>query len=116
MVNPFKSRKFVYALFTLIVSLIYVALPSAGLEERQIDMLFDFLPIIGAAVVLLFGGHIALDWKTTKAGVQIKEPDVALRDFIEEVIVTWVHKGSPGGQVPSVPGVGGDGGDTAADA
>lgn len=79
MENPFKSKKFVYAVTYIMFVLTMAILPSfllwinAEVDPATIDMIKDNLPYAFAAIGFVLGGHTLSDAISLSKGYQVPD-------------------------------------------
>ena len=84
MVNPFKSKKFVYAVVYALVSTATALLPSilvwagAEVDPATLDMVQSNLPYLFAAALFVLGGHALSDAISLAKGYQAPYEGVPL--------------------------------------
>ena len=83
MANPFKSRKFCYALAGFLSALALALLPNVpGIAPETVDMATYLLPRVLAGAALLMGAHVLSDETSKIMGLQA----APLRDTFMELL------------------------------
>lgn len=85
--KPFyKSKKFVYALSSILVFVVLAVLPSVlTLEPETTDMIKTNLPFVFVFGLAVIGGHTLSDAIVLAGGFQIGELKQALQDLIDSL-------------------------------
>lgn len=84
--NPFyKSKKFVYAVGTLLAALVIAVLPMAvDLDANTVDMLEAMLPLVFVIGAMVITGHTVTDIMAVwSEGVKTKDLKTALLEMVE---------------------------------
>lgn len=84
--NPFKSRKFAFALAGLIAALVMMLVPNVpGIAPETVEMARYLLPRVLLGTALLISGHFGMDFLTVWKGAQLLHPAEAWGDLLEAV-------------------------------
>ena len=79
----YESKKFVYAMVTLVVSFVLAVLPSVlDFEPETVTALHEMLPFVALFGLSVIYGHTAMDALSLAKGAQV----LSLQDAFAEVL------------------------------